>query len=358
MAPIQCRLEPNFLTVPPSSKIRFIPRDSDGTDELAAAMSAENPNYTEEAAKTMLVTLVRVLKKTLLDGKQATIDGALTFGLSFTGKLDSPDDPLPHAEEILHVDVHALPAFLREVRQQAQLEKIPMVEKVPLLNAAEDTRLHLADVLYSQGVLKLTGTNLFFNPEAAGSECVLEGLRSGRQVQAQFGPVSDGSTILVPSIPAQDELWQNEYTVSISTRYTSHGSPRTGTYHRRLRSVLLIERLAYETGPGILSASTAAAPCASFESAIATAPELVRIQAVFDIRNNWLLLNLLSLQEDGPAGAAVTVTFSSSVTLPGFTGSAISSMTVVVQDYAALTALVRDHYYGRLVDVLDIRAGG
>ncbi|XCN72906.1 MAG: hypothetical protein Q3M24_21930 [Candidatus Electrothrix aestuarii] len=82
-----------------------------------------------------------------------------------------------------------------------------MIEKVPVIDAAEDTRLHLADVLYSKGVLDLGGTNLSFDPEEEGNECVLEGVGSGRKVQAQFGPITDSGVVLVPDIPNQNEPW-------------------------------------------------------------------------------------------------------------------------------------------------------
>jgi hypothetical protein len=357
MSTVQCRLEVNYLTVPSSCKIRFVPRDSAGTDDLAAAMAEENPNYTENDARTMLDTLVRVIQKKLINGSQTTIDGALTFGLSFTGKLESPDDPLPPVDETLHVDVRVLPQFLKEIRQQAHLEKLPMIEKGPVIDSAEDTRLHLADVLYSKGVLQLTGTNLFFDPEAVGSECLLAGTRSGRAVQSQFGPISDSGIVLVPDIPTQNEPWQNEYTLSVSTRPTGHGSPRTGIYRRRLRSVLVIDGLSHETGPGILSDSAAAAPGVTLTGGEAGASEMLRIQAVFDIRNSVLLLSLLGMKEDGTAGAAVTVTANGEYTLQGFAGSAVSSLNVTVADYAALLDLVRDYYYGRLVDVLEVRVG-
>lgn len=356
MSTVQWRPEVNALTVPQSYKIRYIPRGSSGTDTLAAMMVEENPNYTVDDAKTQIAILMRVIKKTLINGNQATIEGALTFGLSFSGRLDSPDDPLPPVDETLHINVHVLPPLLNEVKQEVHLKKLPMAEKVPLIEIVEDTRLHLNDVLYSEGVLRLNGTNLLFDPEAAGSECVIEGLQSGRAVQMQFGPISETEIITVPDIPEQDEAWQNEYTVSVTTRYTAHGTPRSGTYRNRLRSVLVIERLAYETGPGILSRSTAAAPYVTYESATATGPELLRIQAVFDVRNNWLQFSLLSKKKDGPEGAAVVVTADGSVTVPGFAGSLFSEMTIVVQNYAALLELVRDYYYGRLVDVLDMKA--
>ena len=121
-------------------------------------MNEENPNYSVEDVKTMLALEERVVQKKLLNGDQVTVDGMLTIGFSFTGRLDSPDDPLPPADECLHVNVRILQPFLKAIRQQARFEKLPMTEKVPVIDSAEDTRLHLADVLYSKGVLHLTGS--------------------------------------------------------------------------------------------------------------------------------------------------------------------------------------------------------
>ncbi|MGX9728942.1 MAG: hypothetical protein ACTFAK_16990 [Candidatus Electronema sp. VV] len=358
MATIQWRPEVNVLTVPSSYKIRFVPRDSAGTDDLAAAMNEENPNYSVEDAKTMLALLKRVVQKKLLNGSQATIDGMISFGLSFTGRLDSPDDPLPPVDETLHVDIRVLAPFLKEIRQQARFEKLPMTEKAPVIDSVEDTRLHLADVLYSKGVLKLTGTNLLFDPEAEGCGCVLEGTRSGRAAQTQFGPISDSGIVLVPDIPAQDAPFNNEYTLSVSARPSGHGSPHTGTYRRKLRSPLAVTKLGHPNPSevGILTGK-AANPLASVTGGTVSADEMLRIQAVFDIRNSVLLLSLIGMKEDGPAGAAVTVAANGNYTLAGFAGSVVSSLTVKVNDYAALLDLVRDQYYGRLADMLDVRVG-
>ncbi|MGX9728263.1 MAG: hypothetical protein ACTFAK_13395 [Candidatus Electronema sp. VV] len=40
--------------------------------------------------------------------------------------------------------------------------------------------------------------------------------------------------------------------------------------------------------------------------------------------------------------------------LPGFVGSAVSSLEITVKEYAALWELIRNNYQGRLVDVLDL----
>lgn len=358
MSTIQWRVEINVLTVPPSYKIRFVPRDSAGTDELALAMNEENPNYSVEDARTALALLEQVAQKKLLSGDQVTINGLLTIGFSFTGRLESPDDPLPPVDECLHVNIRVLQPFLDQIRQQARFEKLPMTEKIPVIDAVEDSRLHLADVLYSKGVLHLSGTNLSFDPEAEGCECLLEGTRSGQAVQSQYGPISNSSIILVPDIPAQDQPFNNEYTLSVSTRPTGHGSPRIGIYRRKLRSPLTLSGFGQPEQPefGILT-DNATSPYVSVTGGTVSADEMLRIQAVFDIRNSVLLLNLIGMKEDGPAGEAVTITADGEYTLPGFAGSAMSSLTVNVDDYAALLDLVRDQYYGRLVDVLDVRVG-
>ncbi|MCI5159680.1 MAG: hypothetical protein D3906_14885, partial [Candidatus Electrothrix sp. AUS1_2] len=56
------------------------------------------------------------------------------------------------------------------------------------------------------------------------------------------------------------------------------------------------------------------------------------------------------------SGAAVTVTANGDFTLPGFSGSAVGSLDIRVNDSAALKTLIRNNYGGRLVDVLDVKA--
>ncbi len=42
--------------------------------------------------------------------------------------------------------------------------------------------------------------------------------------------------------------------------------------------------------------------------------------------------------------------------LPGFAGSAVSSLTIV-NNYTALWEILRNDYQGRLVDILDVKVG-
>lgn len=353
MSTIQWRPEVNALTVPQSYKICYVSRDSVGTDGLATAMSEENPNYTEEAAKTMLATLEHVICKNLLSGNQTTIDGAFTFGLSFTGRLDAPDDPLPDIEEMLHVNVHILAPLLKEIRQQARFERLPMTEKAPLITAAEETVLGLNDVLQSGGAVRLTGSNLLFDPTKEDEECVIEGTRSGWQAQSRFVLIANSEVTFLPDIPDQNEPWNNEYLVSIATRYTENGTLRIDIYRRRLRTPLAVT---LGNDNGILT-DKAVAPYVTVTDGDLTADdETVRVQVILDPYEDNLAFNLLDMSKGGRAGVAMTVTANGPLTLPGFDGSPLNSLDLTVSNYADLVKMIRSHYSGRLVDVLMLTA--
>ena len=146
MSTIQWRAEVNALTVPLSYKIRFMPRNVINTNDLAAEIVQDNPTCNKNLARSIISSLMRRIEKNLINGNQVTIDDSFSFGLSFTGRLDEPDDPLPPIEEMLHVKVRASANLLKEIRYQAKLERLPMTERSPVINAVEDTRLHLDDL--------------------------------------------------------------------------------------------------------------------------------------------------------------------------------------------------------------------
>lgn len=74
-----------------------------------------------------------------------------------------------------------------------------------------------------------------------------------------------------------------------------------------------------------------------------------------DIHAGHLLFSLLDMEENGKAGAVVTVTANGAYTLPGFAGSAVSSMDISVDNFADLVKMARNVYSGRVVDVLEVR---
>jgi hypothetical protein len=358
MATIQWRPEVNALTTPQSYRILFLPRNMVGTADMAARMAKALPNYTEAEFRTFIDLHNQLITESLTNGEQVTEENAFTYSLSFTGRLDSPDDPLPPLDECLHVRVHASPPLAETVRRNGRAERLPLAEKLPLIATAKDTLFELKNVLNPDGALQLTGDDLSFDRSQPGAgSCALEGTAGGRTVQSRFIKVEESEVIFMPDIPAQSHPWNNEFRVSISTRYSEHGTMRTGIYARLLRSPLTLSNFGHPNPQevGILSSGGAASPYVSATGGSVSADETLRIQAVLDMRADALLFSLLDMkEEEGRTGAAVTVTADGEQTLQGFSGSAVSSLDIRVNDYAALKDLIRNKYGGRLADVLKV----
>ena len=357
MATIQWRPDINPLTVPQSWRARFVARGSAGIEDIAADISKRHPNFSKADILTILRSEDEVIQARLLNGEQVTKEGCCSWFLSFAGRLDSPNDPLPPLDECLHVSIRISPPFLAAIRQAAQTERLPVKEKLPLLSMAQDTVLALHDVLNPQGLLRLTGSNLRFDRSRADEGCVIAGTAGGRAAQNRFGKIEDSEIILMPELPAQPQPWNNEYMVSVSTRYSGRGTLRSGTYGRMLRSPLAVSGMGSPNPPetGILTGKESS-PHVSVTGGSVTADETLRIQVILDRRADALLFSLLDMKEGGAAGAAVTVTGNGAVTLQGFADSAVASLDIRVNDYAALKGMIRSSYGGRLTDVLRIAA--
>ncbi|XOF33343.1 MAG: hypothetical protein ACL93V_15270 [Candidatus Electrothrix sp. YB6] len=185
---------------------------------------------------------------------------------------------------------------------------------------------------------------------------MLAGTESGSTAQTRFASISNREIMLVPHIPAQSNPWNNEYTVSVTTQYTEHGSTRTGIYGGRLRTPLTVPGLSLVSPPetGILTGSAATANV-GINAGTLTADERLRIQVEHEPGNDMLIFRLLDMQDGGAAGTVVPVTGDGEYILPGFTGSAVSTLEITVNDYAALKAMVVNDYDGRLVDILDVK---
>ena len=354
MGTVQYRVEPNPLTKPVSYKLRFLPKQTAGYDELAAAVAKDN-GLTTEQAKAFLQSTVKHIKEMLCDGIQVTLEEAFTFAPSFGVRLDSPDDPLPPISELLRISISASRPFVQYIGQNITLERVATEEKAPSILSAADTTLELNNVLNPAGVLRLTGSNLLFDPKKPNCGCVIAGTRSGSETQSQFARISDTEILLVPHLPAQDDQWNNEYTVAVSTQYTEHGSVRSGTYGRKLRSPLTVDTAHLgELGVGILTGS-ADAPYVRVTDCTASAAEQLRIQVDNSIQENQLSFRLVAMQDGGAVGGMVPVIANGEYTLPGFTGSAVSSLNITIDDYAALRTMIRNDYDSRLVDILDLQ---
>ncbi len=64
--------------------------------------------------------------------------------------------------------------------------------------------------------------------------------------------------------------------------------------------------------------------------------------------------SLIDMKDGGASGAQIPVTQNETYTLPGFAGSAVSSLEIRVDHYLALWSMIRNDYQGRLVDILDV----
>lgn len=352
MATIQWRPEINALTTPQSYRIFAVPRNSAGIEDLAADIALRHPNYNEADILTILHGEDEAIQERLLNGEQVTKEGSFSWFLSFTGRLESPDAPLPPLNESLQVNVRISPPFVAAIRHAAQTERLPVSKKLPLINTAEDTVLELRDVLNPQGLLRLTGNDLYFDYKQGGGECMIKGTQSGSTIQTRFGKIMDSEVIIMPDIPAQAEPWNNEYTVSISTRYSEHGTLRTGAYGRMLRTPLAVISMGHPNPPdtGILTNSNAT-PYVTITGGSVSGDTLLLIQVIQDLPGNQLLFNLI---DGGAAGTETEVTADGAYSLAGFAGSQVSALNITVNDYAGLWEMVRNDYSGRLVDVLAV----
>ncbi len=354
MSKVKWRPQLNALTTPQSYKAQPVPNNTFGYDGIAKRIALKNPVINAGLAKATLELAREVVKEELVNGNQVSLENFVTWHLSIATRLDAADAPLPPADEIVRAQVYASRTFADEVRQAVELERLPPSKKVPVIAGADDTVLRLSNVLNPNGLLRLSGTNLFFDPDDADTGCLIEGTRSGKTVQTRFGPVSNSEVLVMPDVPAQNDPWNNEYLVSIMTQYTENGTLRTGTYGRPLRTPL---EVTLGNGDGILSGANRNPLVTVTGGTLDGDNAQLRIQAVLDTRSGELRLNLLDMRENGAHGDVVTVSGNGAYTLPGFAGSALNGLEVTVDNITDLENLIRTNYGGRLVDILNVQGG-
>ncbi|CAK8711008.1 hypothetical protein LDFHOB_00115 [Candidatus Electronema aureum] len=98
---IQYRIEPNPLTTPPSYRIQAVPRNTAGYAEMAADISSAQPIYSPETISSLAPLIMKWIQQRLISGDKVTLEEAFSYYISFTGKLDSPDAPLPEDDDIV-----------------------------------------------------------------------------------------------------------------------------------------------------------------------------------------------------------------------------------------------------------------
>jgi hypothetical protein len=350
--------EPNTLTTPTSCRARHIPNTTLGYDELSQAIAKRNALWSAGLVKSVLLEAREEIKEQLINGNKINLEHFFSVMINLAVRLESADSPMPPAAEVIKLLFAASRNFLDEVRTTAQLERIAPENKVPVIASVRDTQLDLQDVLNPDGVLDLAGADMLFTPGVSDVECVLEGTRSGRTVQTRFAKISNTEVLIVPTFAAQTDVWNNEYTLSISTRYTKHGSLRTGVYNRPLRTPLTID-FSENHYVGMLSGPQDGPLVEAVVAELVAAESVrVRIQAAINPLDGELRLSLLDMTEGGSVGNAVIVSANGEYTLQGLSGSALTSLTVQVNEYATLKEMVQTVYFGRLVDILTVLRHG
>ena len=345
----------NALTTPRSYKAQVVPTNFCGYDEISEGIANKNPIWSAGLVKAILLAEREEIIERLINGDQVSLERWFTYHLTIKRRLQALEEELPPDKRIVKLNGYASKTAVQEVQDTVELERLAPEVKLPVLESTEDTVLHLKDVLNSNGLLRLTGTNLLFHTEDGDGECVIEGTANGRTVQTRFGDITNTLLFVLPDIPGQTQPWQNEYRISVSTRYTEHGTLRTGIYPGLLRTPLSVNLSADD---GILSGGPASTPLARVTGGHLTAEGArVRIQALVDAQDGDLRLSLLDMTENGAVGNAVTASSNGVYTLPGYTGADVTTLEVTLLDYAALVTKAREQYAGRLVDILDVSGG-
>ena len=355
MSKVEWRPYVNALTKPRSYLARVMPKETIDYADLARILSEKNPLWSADLVESILRARDEEVLNQLVIGNQVSLENAFTYHLSLAVRLDSVDQPLPADKSFVKVMAYASRDAVERVRQQVEFGRLPPVEKAPVLAGAEDTVLKLDNVLNPQGLLSLTGTDLLFDPHKQGEQCLMSGTRSGSTVQTRFGPISNTEVLVMPDVPPQDDPWNNEYQVSITTHYTENGSPRTGSFGRFLRTPLTLSNFSHPNPPevGILTGS-AAAPNVVVTGGDLAADTSVRVEVMQDLHKEELVFRLLDMREDGAAGQGTAMTQNGTLVLTGFAGSPLTALHLTVNDYAGLWEMIRTDYGGRLVDVLNM----
>jgi len=356
MSKVQWRPYVNALTKPRSYRARVMPKETVDYAGMARILSAKNPLWSADLVESILRARDEEVLNQLVAGNQVSFENAFTYHLSLAVRLNAVDEPLPADKSFVKVMAYASRDAVDRVRQEVEFERLAPTEKAPVLAGAEDTTLKLDDVLNPQGLLRLTGTDLLFDPAKQGEGCVIAGTRSGSAAQSRFGPMSNTEVLIMPDVPPQNEPWNNEYRVSITTRYTERGTLRTGAYGRPLRTPLTLTNFGHPNPPdvGILTGS-AAAPYVLATGGSLSADTRLRIEVIQDMQQEELVFRLLDMSEGGAAGAGLPVTHNGDFVLSGFAGSPLTSLEIRVSNYDGLWELIRTDYGGRLVDILHVQ---
>lgn len=351
MATIQWRLESNPLTNPTSYKVRIMPRVAMDYEAIAQAIAARNPNFSAVAVETILRELREEVRIQLNNGNSVTLKDFCSFKTTANVRLETPSSPMPPPGTSLMTTISASITLRDDVRTGATYEKLPATEKAPVITSITNTNYELPDVIAYMSVMDVVGSNLQIGPDIADSKVTITGSRNGEHNPVMFAERKPSRILFTANQSSQTDVWNNEWQVSVTTRYTENGSLRTGTYNRYLRAPLNISHAALPKG--CLSSGETAALANVTDN---TGNEMIRICADVNAQDDILRFWLTGMEVDSPVGDAVIINANQAYTLSGFAGSAVTSLEITTVNWEAIKTLVKTKYTNRMYDILNITA--
>ena len=237
--PIQYKVIPNYLTNPPSSAARPVPRNTLDYDALAEQINLHNPTIPADTARAVLEACREEVIRQLADGNTINLPGFLSFITTLPVRLEHPADDLPPAP----VDVKARPSVVlkEEVAQQAEYERLPYSEKAPDISAAYDTNTSLADWIRPDYGFRLDGSNIGFDGADPAQGVFLTDAAGHIVPQTRVSLNNPSKIIITPEFGGEPAVSPNvEKTIAVRSRYTKNGQLRTGEYAKHLRSTNVV----------------------------------------------------------------------------------------------------------------------
>jgi hypothetical protein len=351
MATIQWRPEGNLLTNPKSYKARIMPRVTMDYAAVAEAIAARNPNFSAVAVETILRELREEVRIQLNNGNAVVLKDFCSFKTTANVRLETPSSPMPPPGSSLMTTISASRTLRDDVRTGASYEKLPATEKAPVITSIVDTHYNLPDVITAFFIMDVVGSNLQIGPDIEGSKVTITGSRNGEYNPTVFPERKPSRILFSANQSSQTDPWNNEWQVSVTTRYTENGSLRTGTYNRYLRAPLTISHSALPKG--CLSSGETAALANVTDN---TGNETIRICADVNAQDDILRFWLTGMTQDSAVGDAVIINANQAYTLTGFAGSAVTSLEVTTVNWEAIKTLVKTKYTNRMYDILNITA--
>jgi len=350
MTTLTWRPEQNSLTTPVSYRARPVVRSTLGYPQVAAAISARNPTWTTELIESVLRQFREEVKIQISNGNRINLDNGFSFYPSLQVRLATPDSTMPPAGEVLQAQATCSRTFRDETAALTTLERLPSVEKSPVITSGVDVTTSLLDVVQSGRTLKLSGNDLLFDPSISGQACTITHPQESSVVQSNFSKIGPSEVLLVCELPDADN-GEGVFQVQITTQYTENGSLRTGTYGRFIR-----EPIDITIGPGSekVFSNGGALAFSTMTADSGSGITRYRAQAVIDSQDLILRMSLLDMVEGGVVGDSVQVTGGGIFPVAITTDDGTIDATITVVDYTSLYTMVQQDYLGRCVDIFNV----